>query len=217
MPKLKPETQQARRERILNAAEICFARAGFHRCTMQDICKEAGVSPGALYVYFASKEELIAGIVERNRSKLATQLADIANANDLLGALAQLGAHYTIDEPQYKRVLCLEIGGEATRNPAIGEIFKSVDTFCHQNFEQLFERARREGKIAPQDDSPTLAEVVSLIGDGLFWRRAVDPEFDAHKILPVLVRLVSMLLNPVAPDQPVQIKPKPTRQPETAR
>ena len=38
---------------------------------------------------------------------------------------------------------------------------------------------------------------VSLIGDGLFWRRAVDPQFDANKVLPVLVRMVSTLLNPV--------------------
>ena len=62
MPKLKPDTQRARREHILDAAEQCFARAGFHRTTMQDICRDAAVSPGALYVYFASKEDLIAGI-----------------------------------------------------------------------------------------------------------------------------------------------------------
>ncbi len=199
MPKLKPETQQARRERILDAAEQCFARAGFHRSTMQDICKEAGVSPGALYVYFASKEDLIAGIVERDRAKLASELAELANAPDLLSALAKLGEQYTIEEPQHKRVLGIEIGSEATRNPAVGATFRSVDEYCRQSFEQLFERASQDGKIKPDEDPKTLAEVVSLIGDGLFWRRAVDPNFDAHKVLPILVRLVSTLLNPVEP------------------
>lgn len=199
MPKLKPETQQARRERILDAAEICFARAGFHRCTMQDICREAGISPGALYVYFASKEDLIGGIVDRDRAKLAAQLADLIHAPDLLSALAKLGEHYTVEEPQHKRVLGLEIGGESTRNPTVAATFRSVDAYCRQSFEQVFERARQDGKIKPQDDPHTLAEVVSLIGDGLFWRRAVDPNFDVHKVLPVLIRVVGALLNPVDP------------------
>lgn len=211
MPKLKPETQKARRERILDSAEICFARAGFHRCTMQDICREAGISPGALYVYFASKEDLIAGIVERDRAKLASELAELSKAPDLLAALAKLGEHYTVEEPHYKRVLGIEIGGEATRNPAVGETFRSVDVFCRQAFEQVFARAEQDGKIAPKDDAHTLAEVVSLIGDGLFWRRAVDTEFDVHKVLPILVRVVSMLLNPVEPGVPISVAPPPAR------
>lgn len=196
MPKLKPETQEARRAAILDAAERCFARAGFHRSTMQEICKEAGVSSGALYVYFRSKEELIAGIVERDRAKLAAELADLSQAPDLLAALARLGQHYAVEQPLHKRVLNIEIGCEATRNPVVGEIFRSVDAYCRQNFEQVFARAAGEGKIAPMVDIPTLAVVVSLLGDGLFWRRAVDPTFDAESVLPVLVGLVRTLVSP---------------------
>jgi TetR/AcrR family transcriptional repressor of uid operon len=94
MPKLTPATQAARRAHILDAAELCFARSGFHRTTMQDICKEAGISAGALYIYFASKEALIAGIAERDRAKLAGELAELAKAPDLTTALGQLGEHY---------------------------------------------------------------------------------------------------------------------------
>ena len=83
MPKLKPDTQRARREHILEAAELCFARAGFHRTTMQDICKEAAVSPGALYVYFDSKEALIAGICERERAEFAENFASLADGAGL--------------------------------------------------------------------------------------------------------------------------------------
>ena len=198
MPKLKPDTQRARREHILNAAERCFARSGFHRCTMHDICREAGVSPGAVYVYFSSKEALIAGIAERDRTKLAGELADLAKAPDLLAALSKLGEHYAVEEPHYKRVLCIEIGCEATRNPAVGEIFRSVDNFCLESFEQLFARARKEGKIAPELDTHTLAQIIAIIGDGLFWRRATDPAFDAKTLIPVITDLVGTLLNPRA-------------------
>ncbi len=197
MPKLKPDTQRARREHILDAAEICFARSGFHRSTMQDICKEAAISPGALYVYFASKEALIAGIAERDRTKLAGELKELSQAPDLLAALAQLGEHYAVEEPQHKRVLCIEIGAEATRNPAVGEIFRSVDSFCLESFGELFARARAEGKIAPALDTATIAEIIAVIGDGLFWRRAVVPGFDAKALIPAITDLVRTLLNPI--------------------
>lgn len=197
MPKLKPDTQKARREHILDAAEQCFARAGFHRTTMQDICREASVSPGALYVYFASKEDLIAGITERDRSKLAGELAEVGQAPDLLAALSQLGEHYTVEEPRYKQQLVIEIGCQSMRDGPVGEIFRATDLFVLDQFEALFRRAKTEGKIAPTLDARTLAQAVAVVGDGLFWRRAVDPNFDAKAMVPVITALIGSLLNPV--------------------
>ena len=204
MPKLTAATQAARSEHILDAAEHCFARAGFHRTTMQDICREADVSAGALYVYFKSKEALIAGIAERYRSKLAGQLAELATAPDLTTALGRLGEHYAIDEPQHKRLMCIEIGMESTRNAAVGSIYRSVDRFVLDSFEQLFERAAAEGRIRPELDARTLARTLAVLGDGLFWRRAVEPGFDAASMLPVIVGIIGGLLNPIAAEHPRQ-------------
>ncbi len=118
MPKLKPDIQRARREHILEAAERCFANAGFHRTTMHDICKDAGISPGALYVYFDSKEALIAGIAERDRAEFAERLAALSEAPDFLKALEALGEHYFVEEPAYRRRMCIEIGLEFDPQPA---------------------------------------------------------------------------------------------------
>lgn len=201
MPKLKPATQHARREHILDAAEVCFARAGFHRTTMQDICKEAEISPGALYVYFASKEDLIAGIAERDRAGFAERFADVSNAPDFMKALSALGEHYFAEEPPYKRMMCIEIGLESTRNKNVGDIYHSVDRYVSKSFEELFERLAAEGRIAPDLDIPTLAKVFSIIGDGTFWRRAIDPNFDPQTVVPAVMGLIGKLLNPAAPDE----------------
>ncbi|MGD9805518.1 MAG: helix-turn-helix domain-containing protein, partial [Hyphomicrobiaceae bacterium] len=83
MPRLTPDTQHQRREHILDAAERCFAAAGFHRTTMQAICREARISPGALYIYFDSKEALIAGISERDRAQFQERFEGLAAAPDL--------------------------------------------------------------------------------------------------------------------------------------
>ena len=213
MPKLTPASQAARREHILDAAERCFASAGFHRTTMQDICREADVSAGALYVYFAAKEALIAGIAERDRNKLAGQLAELAKAPDLATALGQLGEHYVVDEPPHKRMMCIEIGVESTRNAAVGTIYRSVDRFVLDSFEQLFQRAAAEGRINPKYDARTLARTLAVLGDGLFWRRAIDPEFDAASMLPVITAIVSSLLNQPAsdtsaPELPHAVRPR---------
>jgi AcrR family transcriptional regulator len=198
MPKLKPDTQRARREHILEAAEVCFARSGFHRTTMQDICKEALISPGALYVYFASKEELIAGIVERDRAEFAERFAELSAAPDFMQALSDLASHYFDEEPAYKRTMCLEIGLESTRNPKVGDIYRTVDRYVEDCFEKLFARLAAEGRIAPDLDIATLAQVFSVIGDGMFMRRAVDPAFDAKTVVPAVMGLLGKLLNPVS-------------------
>src|SRR5262249_30819912 len=119
MPKLKPNIQRARREHILDAAEQCFARAGFHRTTMHDICRAAGVSPGALYVYFDSKEALIAGLSERDRAEFAERFDQLARAPDFMQALKALGEEYFLEEPAHNQRMCIEIGLESTRNPRV--------------------------------------------------------------------------------------------------
>jgi TetR/AcrR family transcriptional regulator, repressor for uid operon len=197
MPKLKPDIQRARREHILDAAEQCFARAGFHRTTMHDICKQAAVSPGAFYVYFDSKEALIAGIAERDRADFAERLAAVAAAPDFLQALKELGEHYFVHEPAYRRQMCIEIGLESTRNPRVGEIFREVDAFVAASFERLFQRMKDEGRIAPDLEIPMLTQVFTVIGDGLFWRRAVDPGFEGRTLVPAVLQVIAGLLKPV--------------------
>ena len=58
---LAEELPSERRTHILDAAERSFTRGGFHGTTMQDVAAEAGMSPGNLYRYFASKDALVAG------------------------------------------------------------------------------------------------------------------------------------------------------------
>lgn len=197
MPKLKPATQRARREHILDAAEVCFARAGFHRTTMQDICREAGISPGALYVYFASKEDLIAGLVERDRTQFAERFEELSASPDFMQALASIGEHYFVDEPAQKHTMCIEIALESTRNPKVGEIYRSVDRYVEECFEKLFSRLAAEGRIAPDFDIPTVAKLFSVIGDGLFMRRATDPDVAPKELIDGAMGLIAALLKPV--------------------
>lgn len=197
MPKLKPDVQRARREHILDAAEKCFARSGFHRTSINDICKQASVSPGALYVYFDSKEALIAGICERDRAELADRLATLATAPDFMDALRQIGEQYFLEEPADMHRMCIDVGLESTRNARIGEIHQRFDRFIMESFEKLFQKLKDEGRIAPALDISTVVTAFMVISDGMFWRRAVDPAFDPQSIITVMLQLMAGLLKPV--------------------
>ena len=105
-----------RRSRILDAAERCFVRSGFHRTTMQDVAAEAGMSAGNLYRYFRSKGAIVAGLTERDRAEMASDLSVIGAGDDFIAAFRELGRKHFEDEPRERAVLCLEIWAEATRN-----------------------------------------------------------------------------------------------------
>lgn len=55
----------ARRKQILDAATQVFAAKGFHRATIKDIARVAGVADGTIYTYFTSKTEVLLGILDR--------------------------------------------------------------------------------------------------------------------------------------------------------
>ncbi len=55
---------EGRREQIVQAAMEVFARKGFDRATNEDIAREAGVTPGLIYHYFESKQDLLRAAIE---------------------------------------------------------------------------------------------------------------------------------------------------------
>ena len=65
MPKTSEAAKEARRTQILDAAVRCFARTGYYATTIEDVVRETGLSRGALYLYFPSKEALYLAISER--------------------------------------------------------------------------------------------------------------------------------------------------------
>src|SRR5580658_3958842 len=78
MPKVTQQYRDARRDQILSAARRCFLRDGFHATSMQDLFAEAGLSAGAVYRYFAGKEDMIIAIAEENMLDIVDMVHDVA-------------------------------------------------------------------------------------------------------------------------------------------
>jgi len=70
MPKISQAKRDARQQQILDAALACFSENGFHQTGMADIVRRAGLSHGAVYLYFQSKDDLIEALaVDRHRQE----------------------------------------------------------------------------------------------------------------------------------------------------
>jgi AcrR family transcriptional regulator len=188
------QRQSDRRTEILDAAERCFARAGFHRASMQDICGEAGMSPGNLYRYFPSKEALIAGICERNRTDAVASFALVDSAPDFFEGLAGLARHHLVDRTDAEIGLCAEIMAESRRHPEIAKLYQAIEGDIKNRIAAMLRNAAERGEIRRDIDPDAAATVLMVLGDGMSWRRSVDPKFDAERALPLILQMVHCLL-----------------------
>jgi AcrR family transcriptional regulator len=99
MPRLAPAQRAAlgaeRREQILQAAVRLWTGHGFEATTLEAIAREAGIAKGTVYLYFATKEDLLAAAVERwsllpdVAAVLGPELADLP-VRDAVPRLAEL-------------------------------------------------------------------------------------------------------------------------------
>ena len=87
MPKVVPEYKQEAKTKIIDSARIIFSKKGYHDATMDDVAKEVGVSKGALYSYFKSKEALLRAIYLQNHQILREIISQACKKGDLMQAL----------------------------------------------------------------------------------------------------------------------------------
>ncbi|BDU01711.1 TetR/AcrR family transcriptional regulator [Nocardia sputorum] len=89
MPRVSEAHLERRRQQILDAARRCFARKGFYETSMQDVFAESGLSAGAVYRYFKSKDELVTALATETTVSLRIAM-DQAIGRDPLPTPAEL-------------------------------------------------------------------------------------------------------------------------------
>ena len=78
----KQRERERRRQQIIVAAKRVFSERGFSKTTMEDIAREAELSPGTLYLYFKNKDELYASLSLRILQYMNIRLEDVKKETD---------------------------------------------------------------------------------------------------------------------------------------
>lgn len=123
MPKVVAEYKEQAKGRIVDAAHQVFSQKGYHETTMEDVGKTLGVSKGALYLYFTSKEELFKAIVERWEHNLREMLLSSFKDEKLTDGFGVLIDRVLMDR-KGDLGLSFEFISQASRDPSINRILK---------------------------------------------------------------------------------------------
>ncbi|MGH7500366.1 MAG: TetR/AcrR family transcriptional regulator [Longimicrobiales bacterium] len=178
MPRLTPERAEARRQQILAAAARCFSDRGFHATTMRTICREAGLSAGAVYTWFPSKEAIIEALGQLGLERHRRAEAAIHNGSDPRAAIdAYLASQQAVIDDPARVSIQAHLLSEAARGTDAGETLRrSVDEGA-----ELLGGAMRA--LAPEDpgahDRARLLQAVAL---GSMVQKVLQPELPSASL-----------------------------------
>lgn len=145
MPKVSQQHRDARREQILAAARRCFLRDGFHATSMQDLFAEAGLSSGAVYGYFASKDDVIVAIAEENMRCVTEMIHTLATQHPSRPAGAVLADVMDMLHAQDARdglgKLTVIVWSEALRNPLLAAQLTAMVTQIRADLAEVIQQS----------------------------------------------------------------------------
>lgn len=191
-----------RRAQILDAAITVFAQRGFHRSTIRDVAKAAGVADGTIYNYFENKNALLLGILNRlNESERREEDLAQAGEGDMRAFFRQYVkqrfAVFTQDGMQIFQVLLSELLVNAElREQYFQQIVIPTFALAEPYFTQLAEA----GKLKPIDIPLALRAIAATFLGLLMLRIMGDPQLKAKwDELPDV--LTTLLLDGLLPNE----------------
>lgn len=161
MPRVSEAHLAARRQQIMDAARRCFASNGFHATSMQEIIDASGLSVGAFYRYFKSKEELVSAIategvaaIEAGLARLAGEDLPLDTALDQALKVVERGL-----DPGGVFQMGMQVWAESFRNPELAGFVKGLYERLRGHFVELAARAKARGEL-PADADPAAVGAV---------------------------------------------------------
>ena len=204
MPKISEEQRQARRDQILAAVWRCFLRKGVHGTSMEDIIRESGLSAGAVYLYFKSKDELILAAISTYMDQLRGLLMPVLMLEEALAPLPFVHEMTSAIARHTKRVgidlntVILMGWSEAQTNAAVKDLVTGFQIRYRDALTDVVRQWQKREHARPEADPGEIARALLSFFLGSIVQEALLGGADPEK----LTRGLGGLLGGNTPDEP---------------
>jgi TetR/AcrR family transcriptional regulator, repressor for uid operon len=166
-----------RREQILEAAMVCFAKRGFHQASMHDISAEAGISVGLIYRYFENKEAVISAMADRHKNEIHEVMERARQAPTLLESLEILfTVHCCENSPNVLSAFVVDLYAEASRNPPVADLVRDILQTTMAGVTDLIARSPEAKQNAAHGLRPNeLSELIFAVARGMLMFDVLQP------------------------------------------
>lgn len=166
MPKVVPEYKEDAKRRIVEAAMEVIAERGCASMTIDDIAKKLGVTKGAIYWYFDSKEDLFGAVLNKFQTDTQKVIFESYYNRPLMDTLAQIFDRFSLAD-DIQRAIFFEMIALATRNGDVRHSTKEYYEGLVATFETAIsiEKKQHPGQI--ETDAHTLALLMTALFAGL--------------------------------------------------
>ena len=180
------DKKEQTRGRVLAAAQVVFSRHGYHEATLREIAAAAGVSKGAVYYNFSSKDELFLALLEVRMTERLREIRAVYGRDSTADASARAARDYVNNLKRNRDWIALffEFVAHAARDEQFGAQFAArFKRFWGELAGVVEQRAHEEGVALPLP-AEQLAIAIDVLGIGFMIPRIVDPERVPDDLLP---------------------------------
>ena len=169
---------KATRSQILQAARMLFARSGYDASGVAEICAEAGVSKGAFYHHFRSKQALFLAILEEWLGSVDKQMRGFRfGAKDVPQSLREMASMMSLvfQAADGQLPMFLEFWTQASRDEKVWRATIAPYRRFHQQFTDLVREGIDEGSLKAVD-AETTAWVILSMAVGILLQGLLAPQ-----------------------------------------
>jgi AcrR family transcriptional regulator len=195
MPRVPEGYFDARRDQILETASQLVAEKGFSATQMREVAEGAGLSTGAVYRYFASKEELFRAMIDRERPSEATLRKRVLGDGQPSERLAALPAQFVALSEESEELSRKRFRGygEAATIPYVGQMLREAVTEVIDDVEALVREGQASGDLNSSLDPRMTATAVATLRVAIDFAWLFDERFDGPRLAEALQIMVSAL------------------------